>query len=538
MLSKKQRFLLSISSSILLCLPWYEGFSGLFIFVAFVPLLIVEDFYYRNKQAYTSSGLYGYAALSFLLWNASTSWWIFNASLFGAIMATLVNTFLFTTVFWLFHLSKRVIGEKLGNLCLVIYWVGFEYFYLNAEISWTWLNLGNGLANSVKFIQWYEYTGVLGGTLWILVINLLITTSIIQYINLKYAKSLWNKWMVIAGVIIVPIAFSLIQYFRYSEKQNPCKIVVLQPNIDPYTDKFGGMSPEQQLDILLHIADSAGNKEVDYFVGPETAIQEHIWESEIDNNWTIFKIRSFLQKYPKAKFVTGGETVKEYLPGEKLSATARKFSNANVYYDSYNTALQIDSTLTIQIYHKSQLVVGVEKMPYIKYLRFLEKYALKLGGTFGSLGIQEDREIFRSANDSIQIAPVICYESIYGEYLNGYIKNGANFIFVITNDGWWGNTPGQKQHLSYSRLRAIETRRSVARSANTGTSAFINQRGDLIQTLGWWKRGALTETLNSNNYLTFYVKHGDYLGRFAQFASLLAVIYILFLKIRKRGVKQ
>jgi apolipoprotein N-acyltransferase len=62
-----------------------------------------------------------------------------------------------------------------------------------------------------------------------------------------------------------------------------------------------------------------------------------------------------------------------------------------------------------------------------------------------------------------KIAPAICYESIYGEFMSKYIRNGANLICIITNDGWWKNTPGHKQHMNYARLRAIETRTWVAR---------------------------------------------------------------------------
>ena len=114
------------------------------------------------------------------------------------------------------------------------------------------------------------------------------------------------------------------------------------------------------------------------------------------------------------------------------------------------------------------------------------------------------------------------------------MKKGAELIFVITNDGWWKNTPGYRQHLSFARLRAIETRRSVARSANTGISAFINQRGDLIQTTGWWEEAAIKSTLKRNEKMTFYVKYGDYIARISVFVS---VLLILFLFVRKKTLK-
>ena len=134
------------------------------------------------------------------------------------------------------------------------------------------------------------------------------------------------------------------------------------------------------------------------------------------------------------------------------------------------------------------------------------------------------------------MGPIICYESIYGEFVSGYVNEGAGLLFIITNDGWWGNTPGYRQHFQYARLRAIENRRSIARSANTGISGFINQRGDVLKQTPYWEDAAITETLNANSSLTFYAKNGDYLGRLSAFTGILLLIYGFvkgFLKKRK-----
>src|SRR6185369_4078561 len=191
----------------------------------------------------------------------------------------------------------------------------------------------------------------------------------------------------------------------------------------------------------------------------------------------IKTIENFLNAFPKTTMVIGAATYKGYDKPESRSATSHKFKDSDDYYDAFNTALQIDQNDSIQVYHKSRLVPGVEIMPYRNIFGFLEKYSIDLGGTSGSLGIQKDRTVFRSP-EGTRIAPAICYESIYGGFMSGYIRNGAELIFVITNDGWWGNTPGYRQHKDYGRLLAIEFRKSIARSANTGISCFINQRGD------------------------------------------------------------
>ena len=101
----------------------------------------------------------------------------------------------------------------------------------------------------------------------------------------------------------------------------------------------------------------------------------------------------------------------------------------------------------------------------------------------------------------------------------------------MTNDGWWGNTDGHKQHLQYAKLRAIETRRWVARSANTGISAFIDPTGKIVQQLGWYKAGALQQNIYTNNELSFYAQHGDYIFKIAVACS----VFLLLISLRKRS---
>ena len=235
-----------------------------------------------------------------------------------------------------------------------------------------------------------------------------------------------------------------------------------------------------------------------------------------------------MQPYPKLKLVTGLVSNQLYADNEKRSSTARKFREEDAYYDTYNTGMQLDSSKRIQLHHKSKLVIGVETLPF----PFLDAIAIKLGGASGSLGTQPSPSIFWS-KDSTGIAPVICYESIYGSYVTEYIKKGADAIFIITNDGWWHDTPGYRQHCKYASLRAIETRRDIARSANTGISCFINQLGEIAQPTKWWTDDAIQQKINLNDRLTFYVLHGDYIGVVAAISSLLLLIGFIFSRFRK-----
>ncbi|MEL7586438.1 MAG: apolipoprotein N-acyltransferase [Prolixibacteraceae bacterium] len=528
-MNRNQLTALSIFSAFLLSLPWLGILPGLTLLIAFMPLLIVEDHFYNNKKINTGIVFFAYAFLCFWIWNILTTWWIGHASFTGAILVTLLNASLMATVWWLFHLVKRRF-RLLGNLSLIAFWISLEYLQYNWDIEWPWLNLGNGFANNVKLVQWYQYTGILGGTLWVLMGNLLVFQLCK---GLTSSRRLALPLTLLIVVTLVPVWLSVRAYNRYEEKGGSVEIIILQPNIDPYREKFGGMSEALQTEILIHLTDSLLSPSVDYVVGPETALPP-LWEKpDLYQHPDLIPFVERARHNPRVKFVLGALTRAGFREGEKMPETVRYDEERGVYYDVYNAALQIDSSSTIQTYHKSLLVSGVEKMPYSRYFTVLEKYIVDLGGTTGSLGTQEESSNFTSAT-GLQTAPVICFESVFGEYLGTYIKKGAGLIFILTNDGWWKHTAGYRQHLSYARLRAVETRRSIARSANTGISAFINQRGDITGQTGWEERTAIRDTLKINDKITFYVRYGDYIGRICSFMAVLLLLYYLSQSYMKR----
>ena len=171
-------------------------------------------------------------------------------------------------------------------------------------------------------------------------------------------------------------------------------------------------------------------------------------------------------------------------------------------------------------------------MPLQFIFKYFEQFALEMGGTTGSLGFQSTRTVFSSTDSEVKFAPVICYESVYGEYVTEYVKNGANVISVITNDGWWGNSPGHIQHLKLSKLRAIENRRWVVRSANTGISCFISPQGVVSQATEYWVPASIAGTVELNNEFTFYTRFGDYIGRIAMYLAFMLIIYSWLIRFR------
>lgn len=520
------KILYCVLTALFFWLAWPIQDLSFFIFIAFVPLLLIEDGLQSNINS--SSILFRYTFLSFVLLNLACNYWIWNASAIGMVIAVLLNAFLMSLVFLAYHFVKKRTNSFLSSIFFVSFWIAMEYFNHHWDFSFPWLTLGNAFANNVKLIQWYEYTGVFGGSLWVLSVNFLLFNAINNYHNNKYKTYKIIKTLSLPfAVLIIPTIVSILLYSNYIEKNNPCNIVIAQPNIDPYREKFSGLTEQAQLNRLIHLSDSVAQNNTEFFIWPETALQNNLPEETLESNDLIISSRSFLSKYKNGNILTGADTYKTYTSAETI--TARKFRTGECCYDAFNTALLIENDPGIQIYHKSKLVAGVEQMPYPGLLKFLEPLALKMGGTFGSLGTQKERTVLYTKS-GIGVAPVICYESVYGEFVTEYIKNGAQFIAIMTNDGWWGNTAGYKQHASYANLRAIETRRSIARSANTGISSFINQKGEVIQKTEYWKMDALNGNINLNEEITFYVKYGDWLAYSISLISILILTYSILKK--------
>ena len=527
-------FCWSITGALILALAWpYIGSWSCVVFIAWVPVLLVEDHIYRKN--YRPRKVLFQAYLYFFFFNLFTTWWIYFASAGGMIMAIFANSLLMTIPFWLFHVTKRRVGVKEGYIAFILNWLSFEYLHYRWELSWPWLSMGNVFGNDVKIIQWYDITGVAGGTLWILLVNLLLFFIIRDAFWLKNRKLSQQKFRLLTTsfLVLIPILISIKTYYSYNEKSNPVDIVLVQPNIDPYNEKFGsefsaGMSWSEQLDVFFELADTKIDDKVDFLVGPETQLSFPISENTLESSSAIKRFREYIKPYSSLRIVSGMSSYRFYDNGEKRSESSHPTDMPGVYYDHYNTAFQMYKDHDVELYHKMKLVLGVEKIPFSFYLPFLENFALQMGGTSGTMGTEIIPKNFSSSIDpEIIVAPAICYESIYGDHIADFVERGAGILFVITNDGWWQDTPGYKQHLTYSRIRAIENRRSVARCANTGISCFINQRGDIIQQSGWWERAVLREKLNSNSEITYYTKNKDFIGRTATFVALFLLFYTI-----------
>lgn len=538
-------FILSLLSAVLLSAGFLFPHCGGFALFAFVPLLIMDRMASQQKVKH----FFWWHYLTFLMWNLFTTFWVCNATFAGGLAASVVNALLMSAIWSLFRLFKTRFGKALPYLFLASMWVAWERFYFDAEISWPWLTLGNAFAYSTTCIQWYDITGTLGGSLWIWACNLaifgILTTT---------AEGKWNslnkkaRYAAAAGTIALiagPLTFSWIKYATFEENtaEGSLDVCLLQPNLDPY-EKFESLSQAQQNGILLDLireydkqytlanGQAADSLHPILYLAPETATDDIIL-NELNNSETLFAFKKEFADKPNANILFGASSYQFFWQEKAPSYTARQLRNG-AWYENYNSAIMSDGTPRTEIYHKSRLVIGTEKMPWPRVFSKIEK---ALGGNIMGhcIGQSEVSLLNFVCNDTtgikaagmpagkVPLGCAVCYESVYPEYFASYIGKGAKAMTVITNDAWWGDTPGYKQHLRYSCLRAIETRRDIARCANTGISAFINQRGDIVSCTNWDERCFHAGRINFNSGESFYVRHPDMTGRLCTFIFLLMI---------------
>lgn len=526
---------LSVSSGILLALSWYMPFI-LLIFLGFVPLFAFEKYIYENRPRKGYRKLFFGIWFAFFLWNVGTTWWLWNASAPASVAAWLANSALQTLPFLFFHWTKRMSDDKFGYIPFFGFWLFFEYLHFNWFLSHPWLQVGNVFAPVPQVAQWYEFTGVLGGTVWILAVSILIFYSIFyQY-----------TWVGSALLFWIPVATSLGMYYSYEEQGKKVEILAIQPNIDTYTEKYaynprlGGDNPNPMpyADQISKMFRMAGEKITDstaLVLMPETSMHQIIEEPSVKQNYNYGSSITFLKQHPNTTLLAGVNSRIRYKNEDEAKAKSTTYRTySGIVYDNYNAGLFIDNELNPEFYHKSKLVIGVETNPFGWLFRIFDNtLMLNLGGMVGSLGTQPERVAFK-CSDSLKIAPVICYESVYGEFVGEYIQKGANLITIITNDDWWDNTSGHRQHFQYARLRAVENRRSIARSANTGISGFINQRGDILEQSDYKEPVAMLGQVTLNDEVTFYSEYGDYIGRLSGF---IAITLFLSAFVRRKITK-
>ena len=275
---------LVLLSAVMMSVPFLLPHTGVRSLIGLVPLLCMERIATMTGRKHV--WIYHYA--TFVLWNAFTTFWVCNATVGGGLFAIFANAFQMSLIFGLFRFSRRRFSGSLPYIFLMVTWIAWEHFYFDAEISWPWLVLGNSFARTTWAVQWYEYTGALGGSLWVWMCNLGIFGLLVSL-----SDGRWGGWNIkaksaavaaLAIILISPFIISSSVGSRYEDAMNAeesLDVLIVQPNIDPY-NKFQAMTQDQQNAILeSQIRKSLAYRKADSCAGPLLVVAPETFTNDI-----------------------------------------------------------------------------------------------------------------------------------------------------------------------------------------------------------------------------------------------------------------
>lgn len=511
--------ILPLLTAVLLFMAWPPAGFPLLACMALVPLLLLSDI-----EKYSGFQLTKAYFLGFFVFHMLAAWWMYSSTIIGSLLAHLFNAAYMTLVLLGYTLAKRnTLLRPFSALALATMWLSMEFIHLRWELSWPWFTLGYVFSERTEWIQWYAYSGSLGGSLWVLVTNLLFAQLIRTVMHTAKARIIMNWGLAFSLSMVLPIGIS---YGMKNESllEDAIQLVIVQPNIDPRTEKFDGLSQQAQLDKAIRLIRQCMHESVDLIMLPETMITEPIEEDSLLQSPWIQQLMESASGAQKAALLTGAFTKRSHaIPETDRKALINHAEGSD--YVLYNSMLLLTDD-KVQLYHKTRLVPLVEKQPFYYAMKPIRRFVEQSGGFFGRYGTHNETYTFQLGKN--QLAPLICFESAYGAYAAATVADGAEAIVLVTNDGWWSTQGGYRQHLAYARLRAIETNRYVARAANTGVSALIDTRGKLIKTLPYGQEGCFTASLYLRHEPSFYSRFGDYIGSFSLPVALVFIVMLIY----------
>lgn len=489
-----------------------------FLFIALVPTL-----YARSIKSFRSWILLVFFTL--FAWNLLTTYWLYFTIPIGAFVVHLLNSLIFCLPFISLWVVGKAHGRTLGYVSFILSWIALEFLHLNWELAYPFLNLGNGLARWPLLFQWYEFTGALGGTLWILLMNVLLTEVFLLWHNKKLTD---KPYLIITTtlVLFVPLVVSITLYNTYNEENNThVSVAIVHTALDCYSEKY-----THDLDWVLAKYQAIG-KDIDsahFVLWPETAIPDAGLSEQLNENPYLQSIKESIPE--GSKLVSGAILYKDRGKIWKRNSGATYFPPLKSYLSTHNSVIEIEKSSPIKMVRsKKKLVPFEESIPYPELFNTIRSSVGSLRGfTFTYLSEGADF----AEHNGVKAVPLVCYEVLFGERV-AELSSKGNLLFLILNEGWYSNITGALQFLYYSSLRSVETRRSMARASNRGISAFINQRGDVIARSNSLNEATLiSENLSASTQKTFYIVYGDYIGRIACALLLVLIVFVTINQLR------
>ncbi len=504
------RYAASILSGVLLgvSFPSYPFIRlELLAWVALVPLLL-------SLQTVEKVGeLLRRLFVAMLLFCLISLWWVTLATLPGGLLTMLVAACFMTVPLIAFFLVKKWAGYRFALFSLPFLWVGWEWGYMQQDLSFGWLTFGNSQANLNLMIQYADITGVWGISFWLVWFNVLAVLVLTGS-----RKELLLPLLSMSVMVASPLLYSSWLFYRESFVSGALthlRVTLVQPDIDPHA-KWVRRNSEDILDRYYRMtARAVRDERPELILWPETAIPFPVLSRNYLSDMLF--LQGSLRQW-NAALLTGFVDMepKNNLPDES--------------YESFNASMLIEPGQSVpQIYHKMKLVPFAERVPYVDYFPWLANASFSLSGIRG-WGKGHDSVVLRlsSSKGEVVLANIICYESVFPGFVTEFVRKGARMLTLVTNDGWYATSYGPYQHLAIGRLRCIENRRAMARCANTGLTVVLDKFGRTIAEIPWWQEQTLTADVPLESGLTFYTSHPDLFPKVSSVISALLLSVAFF----------
>lgn len=486
-------------------------------FLAFIPILYAAQKALSFKKSYLSFCLQLLIML-FVFYIIAGSWILKAANLGFLIGILVVIPFLVLVTPYIFFIKKN---KALAPVYFIAAWLAAEFIQSYYPLGTPFYNLGNNPGVAPALIQWYEYTGSAGGSLWILAMNFLLYKVIFAIVNKEKVKPV--ILVAVLAVLMVPMIISVVIFKTYKEKGKVVKVMVVHPATDCYNMKYK-TDIYELMNYYLDIIKPGLNDEIKYVVLPETAVTNGGWLHELEKNLVLDHFNLETIEYPDLCLVTGAVTYEAIPEAKKIKDYDKmphiKYSERyKTCYYTYNTALHVEKKRKVQFRTKQELVPFQEYTPYPGIL----PRVMPVGIDFQFSAREKNQNIFESAAGN-KVSAIICYESVYGKLYSKYSREGAEAFFEILNEGWYNNPKVPEQFFNLSVIRAIENRRSIARASNLGISCFVDQLGRNSKYTDSKDKGYLEDNIYFNRHITLFSRLGDYIGKIS---SVIIVICLL-----------
>ncbi len=534
-IKNKERLLLILSGILLgISFPPFPFPFQLLMFFGLVP------YFYVIEKKTTLIDINRSSYLAFFVFSLITLYWVGSWQkgadpflMISGVLLIFVNPLFLLIPSTIYYFSRKIFPGKTALYFFPLFWVTYEYAYMVTDLSFPWLTLGSGLAHFTSFIQIADIIGTLGLSLVVVLINVLIYKVFIKY----YSEGKIYYYNLIAAVLIYSfiLLYGFIKIDTYHSSDRKIRVGLIQPNINPWA-KWDVGSLNDFVKLYLNYSRKAESKGAKFIVWPETALPVYLLSRGYED--ALDSIYNFVKKND-VYLMTGMPDIRYYHKGEKMPSGV-KYSDNLGYYATYNAIyLFSPDTRVVQRYGKMKLVPFGERVPFVDQFPFLGKI-IKWGVGITGWNVGKDTTVFKikdtelnkglsNANDTVKIDGLVCYESIYPIFVSEFVRKGAQFITVVTNDSWYGNSSGPYQHKEMSVLRAVENRRSVIRAANGGISCIINPLGRTVIHSQMFTRTFLVGDVVIQNDETFFTEHAYLVPILSSVFSIWVIgMFVLF----------